>query len=57
MNWLKDTTQSYRRGFVEGESGDDRNCYLLEAGADDIEEYSQGYVDGLRKREENEADA
>lgn len=55
MNWLKDTTQSYRRGFAEGESGE-RNIYQLEVGAVDIKEYNRGFSDGLDKREKDEKD-
>ena len=53
MNWLKDTTQSYRRGFVEGEAGQ-RNAYLLEVGAEDREEYERGFAAGLEAREKSE---
>ena len=53
VNWLKDTTQSYRRGFVEGEAGQ-RNAYLLEVGAEDREEYERGFAAGLEAREKSE---
>jgi hypothetical protein len=39
-------SQSYRRGYVEAETGE-RNAYLLEAGATDIEEYNRGFDDRL----------
>lgn len=48
-NWLKDTTQDYRRGFIEGEAGE-RNIYLLEVGT---AEYERGFTDGLKWRAEN----
>lgn len=56
LRWLKETTQSYRMGFVEGRSGE-RNHLLLESGATDIEEYNRGFADGSAEREEAEKEA
>lgn len=50
MSVRENTTLSYRRGFVEGESGE-RNAYLLEAGCTDIDEYNRGFADGLRNHD------
>lgn len=49
LNWLKDTTQAYRRGYVEGEEGHE-NVFLLHAGLTnpaEIAEYERGFYDAL----------
>lgn len=48
-------SQSYRRGFVEGESGREPNVYLLQDGATNIAEYCRGFADGEaeKKRRDN----
>ena len=45
MSDYHNQTQSYRRGFVEGQSGE-RDAYLLLLGAVDLAEYERGYRDG-----------
>ncbi len=47
--WKKQS-QSYRRGYIEGDAGQ-RNIYLLEAGTTDIVEYNRGFEDGSKNRE------
>lgn len=42
----EDETTDYRRGFVEGESGE-RDIYLLYTGCTDKDEYCRGYLDGI----------
>lgn len=52
-------SQSYRRGFVEGQSGE-RNAYLLLLGATDVSEYERGYCDGcdsVKETEERDEDS
>lgn len=53
--WLDSTTQSYRRGYVEGRDGY-RNIYLLESGATDIEEYNRGFAAGSAERAEADSE-
>lgn len=56
-NW-KDKTQDYRCGYVEGRCEGVRNAYLLEDSCKSIEEYSQGFQDGVNaslREKENEA--
>jgi hypothetical protein len=48
FDWLRDTTPSYRMGFVEGLDGQD---YLLIHAAVDASEYQRGLADGSAKRE------
>jgi len=42
----KDESQDYRRGFVEGQTGE-RDAYLLLTGSTDLDEYNRGFYDGL----------
>lgn len=44
--WKHRTSTDYRRGFVEGQSGE-RDIYLLQSGSTNQEEYEQGFRDGL----------
>ena len=53
MDWRKNTTQDYRRGYVEGQS-QERDAYLLRLGARDLSEYERGYSDGLRSVEQED---
>lgn len=46
LDWLKNTHQDYRRGYIEGQAGE-RDCYMLEFGAKDREQYEQGFRDGV----------
>lgn len=39
-------SQSYRRGFVEGQTGEP-NTYLLLCGTTDLHDYDRGYRDGF----------
>lgn len=58
MNWLKDTTQAYRRGYVEGEEGHE-DVFLLHAGLTnpvDIAEYERGFNDALARDALDNAD-
>jgi len=55
MNWLKDTTQAYRRGYVEGQDGQ-QDMYLLKTGCNnitEIAEYNRGFEDGKKSVEES----
>jgi hypothetical protein len=45
FNWLRDTTQSYRMGWVDGERGWD----LLLPTATDASEYARGVADAQAK--------
>lgn len=49
LDWCRQSL-SYRLGFVEGQAGE-RNKYLLESSAKDIDEYNRGFADGLKMRE------
>lgn len=44
-------TQDYRRGFVEGASGE-HDAYLLLTGCTDLDEYNRGFIDGLAEKKE-----
>jgi hypothetical protein len=55
MDWRKTTTQDYRRGYVEGQSAE-RDAYLLRTGAKNLTEYEQGFVDGMRSVELEDAE-
>src|SRR5690606_21288460 len=53
-NWLKDTTQAYRRGWVEGEEGHE-NVFLVHAGLtspEDIADYERGFYDAMEANED-----
>lgn len=54
---LEGKSLSFRMGYVESqhEPGPERNCYLLETGAKDINEYNQGFEAGSAEREVREA--
>ena len=43
---FKNQPLSYRMGYIEGSGGGERNCYLLQDGANDSSEYERGYADG-----------
>jgi len=47
----KDETTDYRKGFVEGQSGE-RDAYLLFTGCTDLDEYNRGFLDGQREQED-----
>lgn len=47
----QDETADYRKGFVEGEAGE-QDVYLLFTGCSDVDEYRRGFLDGLAKRGE-----
>jgi hypothetical protein len=42
----KSRSQSYRCGYIEGQSGV-RDVYLLQAGCTNLSEYERGFADGL----------
>jgi hypothetical protein len=47
MGTFTSQSQSYRRGYVEGQSAGERDAYLLQAGCINLEEYERGFADGL----------
>lgn len=49
----EDESTDYRRGFVEGLSGE-RDAYLLCTGCTNLDEYERGLADGLTEREETQ---
>ena len=55
MNWLKDTTMSYRIGYIEAETGV-RDGYKIEAAARDVSEYNRGFNDRLKELAESEGE-
>ena len=50
FNWLRDTTQSYRMGWVDGEQGWD----FLRPAATDESEYERGFADSKAKEQVEE---
>ena len=47
-----DETIDYRRGFVDGQAGE-QDAYLLSSGCTDFAEYNRGFADGLATQEED----
>lgn len=50
---LRQQTISFRMGYVEGQSGE-RDCYLLQTGACNADEYERGFQQGLADMEANQ---
>jgi hypothetical protein len=51
----KQKSMSYRMGYIEAsDQQSERNCYLLEDGCKDIDEYNKGFQDGLIEKANRE---
>ena len=58
LDWRKNTTQAYRRGYVEGQEGHE-DVFLLHAGLTspaEIADYEQGFYDAMAASELDEAE-
>ena len=51
-NRYSEETIDYRRGFVEGQSGE-QDTYLLHTGSINRAEYDRGFADGMATQDED----